>query len=215
MPLQIAILASGRGSNAKAILEAIEQKRLDAEVQCIICNVPGAGVVSLGEAAGIPTVVIPHKGLSREDHEAQVLAQLEQHAVDYLVLAGYMRIMTPQFLKPFQDKQHYRIVNINHSLLPAFPGTTAYEEAFQYGVKVSGVTVHFVDEKMDNGPILLQESFPRLDSDTLEDFKARGLALEHHLYPQALQLLAENKLTFGYNPESERVIVEVKSHVPC
>jgi phosphoribosylglycinamide formyltransferase 1 len=153
MPLKIAILASGRGSNAQTIINAIDDGTLSAEIQCLICNNPGAPVLDMAREAGIPTHIVPHAGLSREDHEARVLEALDQYEIDYLVLAGYMRLMTPKFLRNFKLEGHYRIINIHPSLLPAFPGTNAYEDAFHYGVKVSGITVHFVNEQMDNGPI--------------------------------------------------------------
>lgn len=215
MSLKIALFASGRGSNVQAILDAIQSGALEAQVQCVVCNVEDAPVIGLARRAGVPAQVIPHTGLSREDHEAQILEALAEFEIDYLVLAGYMRLFTPGFLNKFKQEGHYRVVNIHPSLLPAFPGSKGYEDAFHYGVKLSGVTVHFVDDAMDNGPILLQEAFPRLDNDALEDFKARGLALEHQLYPKALQLLAENQVTFRYNPSSKRSYIEVKSHVVC
>lgn len=209
MPLKIAIMASGRGSNADAILQAVQQGRLDAKVQCLICNVEGAPVLDLAKRAGIQAFLVPHRHLSRADHEARLLECIQQFDIDYLILAGYMRLMTSDFLRAFRAPDHYRIVNIHPSLLPAFPGPHAYEDAFDYGVKVSGITVHFVDEEMDNGPIILQETFPRLDSDTLEAFRKRGLAIEHQLYPRALQLLAENRIRLRYNPGFKRYYVEV------
>lgn len=215
MPLNIALLASGRGSNAKAIHQAILENRLDARIQCLACNIEDAPVAAWAREVGIPTYVIPHRGLTREAHEAQVLSELLAYKIDYLVLAGYMRLMTPGFLYAFAGEYHYRVVNIHPSLLPAFPGAHAYEDAFAYGVKLSGVTVHFVDEQVDHGPILLQECFPRLETDTLEDFKARGLALEHQVYPKALQLLAENRIIVEPDSLSERPIVKVKSHALC
>ncbi len=212
MPLQLAILASGRGSNAKAIIDAIKAGTLDATIQCVICNVENAGVLDIAQQAGIPAHCIPHAGLKRPVHEAQVLEALSAYEVDYLVLAGYMRLMTPGFLLPFKDDGFYRVVNIHPSLLPAFPGANGYEDAFHYGVKVSGVTVHLVDEALDNGPIILQEAFPRLETDSLEAFKQRGLAIEHQLYPKALQLIADKRLCFRYDSVSERAYVEVKTH---
>jgi len=215
MPLLLAIMASGRGSNAKAILEAIEQGKLDAKVQCVISNMPHAPVLTMADNFGVPTFCIFHQGLSRENHETQVLNVLKDYQIDYLVLAGYMRLMTPTFLSAFHAKNHYRIINIHPALLPAFPGAHGYEDAFQYGVKISGVTVHFVDEGIDTGPILMQESFPRLDDDTLETFKSRGLALEHVIYPKALQLLAQNRVRFIPHSKTGRVHVEVKAHAVC
>ncbi len=215
MSLKIALFASGRGSNVQAILKAIETGTLDVSPQCLIANMEDAPVLDLGRAANLPTYCIPHKNLSREQHEADVLKALASHNIDYIVLAGYMRMLTPGFLKNYAAVDHYRIVNIHPSMLPAFPGTHAYEDAFNQGVKTSGVTVHFVDEIMDNGPILIQESFPRHDDDTLETFKARGLALEHRLYPQALQYLAENRVSFRYDADIDRCFVELKTHAPC
>ncbi len=215
MSLKIAFLASGRGSNVQAILNEIETGALKADVQCLISNIPEAPVLQLSQSAGIKTFCIPHRNLTREHHEAQVLEALNAFDIDYLVLAGYMRLITPEFLEHFQGEHHYRVINIHPSLLPAFPGTHAYEDAYHYGVKYAGVTVHFVDEAMDNGPILLQETFPRYDEDTLEAFKARGLALEHCLYPKALKLLSENAVQFRYNPISKRYYPEVIHHVPC
>ncbi len=196
MPLKIAILASGRGSNAQAIHQAIQTGQLDAQIQCIVCNKAGAPVLDLGVAMGLPTFCIPHKGLSREAHEAQVLDCLQAFEIDYIVLAGYMGLMTPFFLNAFAAPEHYRVVNIHPSLLPAFPGADAYRDAFEQGVQTAGITIHLVDEEMDHGPILLQESFPRYEDDTFETFQARGLALEHQLYPKALQDLAKGQLIF-------------------
>jgi phosphoribosylglycinamide formyltransferase 1 len=215
MSLKIALLASGTGSNVQAILEAIQNGSLDAQVQCVIANIENAAVLAKGEQADLPTYYIPHQGLSREQHEAALLDILNPLEIDYIVLAGYMRLMTPLFLNAYREKEHYRILNIHPSLLPAFQGARAYEEAYEYGVKQSGVTVHFIDEGLDQGPILLQESFPRYDDDTLETFKSRGLAVEHRLYPTALQLLAENRAIFRYNKSARRYYVEIKTHVPC
>jgi phosphoribosylglycinamide formyltransferase 1 len=215
MSLKIALLASGRGTNAQAIMSAIRQGTLDAKVECLISNVEGAPVLTLAQQAGIQSYLIPHRHLSRELHEERLIMCLKQYNIDYLVLAGYMRLMTPHFLQAFKAEDHYRIVNIHPSLLPAFPGPHSYEDAYDYGVKLSGATVHFVDEEIDHGPIILQETFARLDNDTLETFKARGLALEHQLYPKALQLIAENKIRFRYNPSFKRYYIEVDPHVPC
>jgi phosphoribosylglycinamide formyltransferase-1 len=140
-------------------------------------------------------MAIPHNGLSRREHELRLLAELDKYKVDFVVLAGYMRILSSTFLRRFSDSRgFYRVINIHPSLLPAFPGKSAYEDAFDSGVEVSGVTIHFVDEKVDHGPILAQESFPRLANDTLNTFTSRGLALEHTLYPRTLQMLVEGKL---------------------
>jgi phosphoribosylglycinamide formyltransferase-1 len=194
MSLNIAILVSGRGSNLSAILDAVKAGRLDAKVQAIVSNKGGVPALDVARKFGLEAKVIPSVGLSRDDHEKLVCNFLKDFEIDYLVLAGYMRILSPYLLRKYQDERgFYRVVNIHPSLLPAFPGKDAYEEAFQYGVKLSGVTIHLVDEDVDHGPILAQESFPRLPGDTIEEFKGRGLAIEHVLYPQVLQQLVEQK----------------------
>jgi formyltetrahydrofolate-dependent phosphoribosylglycinamide formyltransferase len=125
-----------------------------------------------------------------------VQAELNKHTFDYIVLAGYMRVLSPAFLKHYRDENgFFRVINIHPSMLPAFPGKNAYEDAFAAGATESGITVHLVDEEVDHGPILAQRAFPRLTDDTLETFKARGLALEHELFPQVLQKLAKNGLS--------------------
>lgn len=202
MPLKIAILVSGRGSNMSAIIEAIKMGQLDAGVELVFSNNPEAPALAAAQAAGVQTIAISHKRLSREQHEEKLLDVLSPYEVDLLVLAGYMRLFSPSFLSCFRTEQNYfRIVNIHPSLLPAFPGMTAYEDAFNYGVRLSGVTVHLVDEQVDHGPILAQETFPRLQDDTLESFKARGLELEHRLYPQVLQSIAENGIRLLPKPD--------------
>jgi phosphoribosylglycinamide formyltransferase 1 len=194
MSLKIAILVSGRGSNLEAILEAVKSEKLDAKIQAVVSNKEGVAALDIAKRFGIEGKVIPSSGLSREEHEKLIHNYLKDFEIDYLVLAGYMRILSPYLLRKYQDERgFYRVVNIHPSLLPAFPGKDAYQDAFDYGVKVSGITIHLVDEDVDRGPILAQESFPRLPGDTIEDFKARGLAIEHVLYPAVLKQLAEQQ----------------------
>jgi phosphoribosylglycinamide formyltransferase 1 len=194
MSLNIAILVSGRGSNLGAILDAVKAGRLNAKVAAIVSNKEGVGAIDIAKRLGLEVKVIPSAGLSREEHEKLVFNYLKEFEIDYLVLAGYMRILSPYLLRKYEDERgFYRVVNIHPSLLPAFPGKDAYQDAFQYGVKLSGITIHLVDEDVDHGPILAQESFPRLPGDTLDEFRARGLAIEHVLYPAVLQQLAEQK----------------------
>jgi phosphoribosylglycinamide formyltransferase-1 len=131
--------------------------------------------------------------MTRLEHEEKVRELLQTISFDYIILAGYMRILSPKFLNHFRDPRgFFRVINIHPSLLPAFPGKCAYEDAFNYGVKISGITVHLVDEQVDHGAILAQQSFPRLPDDTLETFKARGLAVEHALYPAVLREISNN-----------------------
>lgn len=192
MSLKIAVFISGRGSNLNAIIQAITDKRLDATIQCVVSNDAEAPGLLIANQHGIETFALDHKGMKRVEHEAKILEHLKTHEIDYIVLAGYMRVISPSFLKQWYDERgYYKVINIHPSLLPAFPGVSGYEDAFNYGVKVSGVTVHLVDEEVDRGIILAQEPFPRFPDDTLQAFCARGLSVEHALYPAVLQQIAK------------------------
>jgi phosphoribosylglycinamide formyltransferase-1 len=195
--INLGFMCSGRGTNLRAILQATVDGKLDARPVIVISNDPAAKALSVAKEFGVRAVCIPSTGLSRGDQEKQILEVLETEQMDFLVLAGYMRILSESFLRAYKDPRgFYRIVNIHPSLLPSFPGKSAYEDAFNYGVKVSGITIHLVDEKVDHGYILAQEAFPRFDDDTLATFKARGLAVEHKLFPEVLQTLANGELSF-------------------
>jgi phosphoribosylglycinamide formyltransferase-1 len=197
MPIDIAVLASGRGSNLEAILEAIAEGKLDAKVQLVLVNVPGAGAIDVATRYGVTTAVVANAGLTRNEHEEKVISELKKHQLDFIVLAGYMRVLSPTLLSHFKDSRgFFKVINIHPSLLPSFPGIRGYEEAFEYGVKIAGVTVHLVDEEVDHGPILAQATFTRSQEDTLESFKARGLRIEHDLYPQVLQTIAKEGVSF-------------------
>lgn len=192
MPLKIAVFISGRGSNLNAIIQAIADKELDAVIQTVVSNDPDAFGLTIAKQHGLETFAISHKGMKRREHETKLLEYLKDKDVDYIVLAGYMRVLSPHFLKEWKHEAGYfKVINIHPSLLPAFKGTSGYEDAFNYGVKVSGVTVHLVDEDVDHGPILAQVPFPRFPNDTLEAFCARGLSVEHALYPSVLQTIAK------------------------
>lgn len=191
MSIKIAVFVSGRGSNLNAIIQAIQDGRLDAEIVATISNDPEAAALKLAKQHGIETFALSHKGLKRKEHESKLLDYLSNLEIDFIVLAGYMRVLSKHFLNQFKHEDGYfKVINIHPSLLPAFPGIDAYKEAFDYGVKVSGVTIHLVDEKIDHGPIIAQEPFPRFDQDTLDSFSARGLSVEHSLYPAVLQQIA-------------------------
>jgi phosphoribosylglycinamide formyltransferase 1 len=198
MPIRIAVLVSGRGSNLEAILQAVKDGRLQAQVEIVISNNPQALALPLARKYGVHALCIDSQGISRSEHERRVLSELSWHKIDYVVLAGYMRILTPAFLQPFKDPQgFYRVINIHPSLLPAFPGADAYTAAFNAGVSESGISVHLVDEHVDSGPILAQEKFPRFQDDTLEAFKARGLEVEHRLYPATLQRISREGIVLA------------------
>ena len=190
MTLRLVILASGQGSNAKAILEAIANKQLDAEVVCIISNNPDAAVLTIAASHSIKTMSIPHKEITRQVHEQQLINAIKPLNADYIILAGYMRLFTAEFINAFPPNH---IINIHPSLLPQFKGCNAYGDAWEAGVSESGISIHYVTEAMDEGPMICQRSFPRYPEDTFEHFQTRGLSLEHQLYSQVLQELALQK----------------------
>lgn len=187
----IGILISGRGSNMLAIAEACRAGRIPAPVRVVVSNVAGAPGLEKASAFGIETLVVNHRdSRTREEHDAKVTAALEERGVALVCLAGYMRLLSPAFIRAFKG----RIFNIHPALLPAFPGLHAQKQAVDYGVRVSGVTVHFVDEGLDTGPIVLQSVVPVLQDDTEETLSTRILAEEHRVYVEAVRLFFEGKL---------------------
>jgi phosphoribosylglycinamide formyltransferase-1 len=180
---RLGILLSGRGSNFLAIAEAIETGRLaSAEIAIVISNVAEAEGLQKAKSKGLPTALYVSKGRKRAEHDADVTACLREHNVDLVILAGYMRLLSPEFIAAFPN----RILNIHPSLLPAFPGLDAQAQAFEYGAKVAGCTVHFVDEQLDHGVIVLQRSIPVLDDDDAHSLAGRILTEEHLAYPEAI-----------------------------
>jgi phosphoribosylglycinamide formyltransferase 1 len=184
---RIAILISGRGSNMLALIDAVDSGELQAEIAVVLSNRADAPGIELARSRGREVVIIPHSGLTREAHEQLVIAELQRREVDLICLAGYMRLLSPDFVRAFPN----RILNIHPSLLPAFPGMDAQRQALEYGVKFTGCTVHFVNEECDRGPIVLQAFVPVLDEDTPETLSARILKEEHRLYPRAVQLVLD------------------------
>jgi len=185
--MRLAVLLSGRGSNFQAIHEAIQRGELAAEIVCVISNRPDAAGIQRAREYGYAAHVIDHKTFaSRAAHEAEVLRVLEEARPDYIALAGYMRLLSPAFI----DRYRNRILNIHPSLLPAFPGVDAQAQAIAHGVKISGCTVHFVDENLDAGPIIVQRAVPVLDGDTAESLAARILVEEHKAYVEALEVVS-------------------------
>ncbi|HTA49619.1 MAG TPA: phosphoribosylglycinamide formyltransferase [Verrucomicrobiae bacterium] len=182
----IGILLSGRGSNAVAIADSIDAGRIaDARIAVVISNRADAPGVAIARQRGLNAVVIRSKGRTREEHDREVVGTLRQHKVDLICLAGYMRLLSPWFVQQFPR----RILNIHPSLLPAFPGLEAQEQAFAYGVKVSGCTVHFVDEELDHGAIIVQKTVPVLDGDSEHLLTARILEQEHVAYTEAINIV--------------------------
>jgi len=186
----IGILLSGRGSNFEAIAKNVASGKIpNARIAIVISNRTDAGGIELARELGIETRIIPSKGKAREDHDREVVAALQQHKVDLVCLAGYMRLLSPWFVQQFP----HRILNIHPSLLPAFPGLEAQEQAFAYGVKVAGCTVHFVDEELDHGAIIIQKTVPVLEGDDEKALAARILEQEHIAYSEAINLVLEDK----------------------
>lgn len=187
---RIGILLSGRGSNFEAIARQIDAHKLSAEIAVVVSNVESAPGLQRARDRGLNVFYASSKGLSREVFDRQVIHVLEETRVDLVCLAGFMRLLSPWFIQAFRN----RILNIHPSLLPAFPGLDAQRQALEYGVKVSGCTVHFVDEGLDSGPIILQAAVPVLNDDTEESLSARILGQEHLLYPEAIQLVIDGQI---------------------
>jgi len=187
----IAVFASGRGSNFAAIIRAVKKGGVKANLALLVCDNPQAGAIAKAKRAGVKVALVKREDFpSKEDFEAGIVRHLEKNAVDLLVLAGFMRLLSASFVRRFPN----RIINIHPALLPAFKGSHAIQDAFDYGAKVTGVTVHFVDEKMDHGPIILQQALALKENDTLESLEARIHRLEHRLYPKAVKLVLEGRL---------------------
>jgi len=186
----LGILLSGRGSNFVAIADSIDAGRIpDARIAVVIANKADAPGIATARQHGLNALVIPSKGKPREEHDREVVAGLKQHGVDLVCLAGYMRLLSPWFVQQFPR----RILNIHPSLLPAFPGLEAQEQAFAYGVKVSGCTVHFVDEELDHGAIIVQKTVPVLDGDDEHSLAERILEQEHVAYTEAINIVLRGK----------------------
>ncbi len=184
---KLGILLSGRGSNFAAIAESVRQGRIRAEIAIVISNRADAPGIEHARRLGLDARVILSKGRQREEHDAEVVAALKEKGVDLVCMAGYMRLLSPAFVRAFPN----RILNIHPSLLPAFPGLDAQKQALEYGVKVSGCTVHFVDEHLDHGPIIVQRTVPVLPGDDDHSLAARILEQEHIAYTEAINIVLE------------------------
>ena len=198
--IRIAVLASGGGTNLQALLDACAAGRVDGRVEVVLSNIPGAGALARAERAGAAVEVVPSRGTSdRAVHDAAVLERLDRHRPDLVCLAGYMRLLTPAFLRAFgptaESQGCPRIMNVHPGLLPSFPGLHAQRQALHYGARFAGCTVHFVDEGTDTGPIIAQAVVPVLEDDDEEALSSRILAEEHRLYPQAVAWFAAGRLS--------------------
>lgn len=183
-----------------ALLDAIREGRLDAEAVVVISNNPSAAGLAKAEERGVDTCVISHKGRARQEHDSEIVAELKRRDVSVVCLAGYMRLLSPLFVRAFEN----RILNIHPSLLPAFPGIDAQRQALEHGVKITGCTVHIVDEQLDHGPIVSQRAVEVLDDDTVETLSARILEQEHRIYPDAVARVLKD----GFSVEGRRTFLK-------
>lgn len=191
MSLKLAILASGSGTNAQVIIDKCRLNILDASVEVVICNRPGAKVIERAQKEKIPIIVLDHRSYAnRLSFDMAMAKEIEKRNCQLVVLAGYMRLLTYEFLDIFKGK----VINLHPALLPAFPGVHGSEDALAYGVKISGASVHFVEEKMDSGPIIIQAAVPVYDSDSADCLQNRIHSIEYRIFPQAIQWLAEQRL---------------------
>ncbi|NIK69641.1 phosphoribosylglycinamide formyltransferase [Paenibacillus sp. BK720] len=200
--LRIAVFASGQGTNFQALADAVRQGRLDATIELLVCDKPAAPVVERARKAGIDTFVfVPKEYPSRQAYETEILAELQRRGIGLVVLAGYMRIITSVLVEPYYG----RMINIHPALLPSFPGVNGIGQALEYGVKVTGVTVHYVDGGMDSGPIIAQSAVEVQDGDTVDTLGQRIHEAEQQLLPQVVQWIAEGRVAL------EERIVTVKA----
>lgn len=201
--MNIAIFASGRGTNFSAILKAVKKGRLKVNLALLVCDQPKAPVLAKARRANIKSILVDRKNFSsKTDFEAQIIRHLKDSQIDLIVLAGFMRLLSPEFVRAFKG----RILNIHPSLLPSFKGIHGIKDAFEYGCKITGVTVHFVDEELDHGPIILQKTVEIKENDTLQSLEAKIHKVEHKIYPQVIELFAEGKLSL----EARKVAVNAR-----
>jgi len=190
MKKRLGILLSGRGSNFEAIADNVTSGRIDADIAIVISNRPEAHGLDGARQRDLPAICIPSRGLDREIYDRMLIDELRKHSVDLICLAGFMRLLSANFIRAFEG----RVLNIHPSLLPAFPGLDAQHQALEHGVKITGCTVHFVDEYLDAGPILVQAAVPVLDDDTADTLSARILKEEHRIYSEAIRMVLSGKL---------------------
>jgi phosphoribosylglycinamide formyltransferase-1 len=197
--MRLGILISGRGSNFEAIANSIARRKLDAEIAIVISNRANAAGIEIARERGIPLRVIASAGVDRETYDKLLIDELRTHEVDLVCLAGFMRLLSADFIRAFPN----RVLNIHPSLLPAFAGLDAQRQALEYGVRITGCTVHFVDEFLDSGPIIIQSAVPVLDADTVESLSARILLQEHSIYSKAIEYIVDGRVTI----EGRRVMI--------
>ncbi len=201
--MNIAVFASGRGTNFGAIIKAVKSGKVKVNLSLLVCDQSKAGAIARAKRAGIKIALVKREDFTnKKDFEAKIIQHLEENSIELVVLAGFMRLLTPEFVGRYAG----RILNIHPALLPSFKGTESIKDAFDYGVKVTGVTVHFVDEKMDHGPVILQKAIPIEEDDTLESLEKKIHKIEHRLYLETIRLFAEGKLKL----EGRKVIISIR-----
>lgn len=189
--MNIAVFASGRGTNFSAIIKAVKSGKIKANLSLLVCDNPKAGAIGRAKRAGIKVAQVKREDFAgKKDFEAAITGHLEENKIDLIVLAGFMRMLSPGFVARYRG----RILNIHPALLPSFKGTEAVKDAFDYGAKATGVTVHFVDEEMDHGPIILQKALAIEEDDTLESLEEKIHKIEHRIYPEAIRLFVEGRI---------------------
>lgn len=189
--MNIAVFASGRGTNFAAVIRAVKKGKIKANLALLVCDNPGAQAIGKARRAGIKVALVKREDFaSKQDFENKIITYLEENKTDLIVLAGFMRILSPELVLRYKG----RILNVHPTLLPSFKGEQGIKDAFDYGVKITGVTVHFVDEQMDHGPIILQREVRIEESETPESLEAKMHKIEHKLYPEAIKLFVEGKL---------------------
>jgi phosphoribosylglycinamide formyltransferase-1 len=198
-PLRVGVLISGRGTNLQALIDAAAAGRLGGEIALVVSNFADAPGLDRARGAGIPAMVRDHRGRRREDHDGDLVDALRGAGVGLVCLAGYLRLLSPAFVRAFPE----RILNVHPSLLPAFPGLNAQRQAWEHGVRVSGATVHFVEETLDSGPIVLQEAVAVRPDDTPDVLASRILEAEHRIYPRAVRLVLGGR----YRREGRRIVL--------
>lgn len=201
--MNIAVFASGRGTNFGAIIKAVKSGKVKVNLSLLVCDQSKAGAIARAKRAGIKIALVKREDFTnKKDFQDKIIQHLEENNIELVVLAGFMRLLTPEFVGKYAG----RILNIHPALLPSFKGTESIKDAFDYGVKVTGVTVHFVDEKMDHGPVILQKAIPVKEDDMLESLEKKIHKIEHRLYPEAIRLFAEGELKL----EGRKVIISIR-----
>jgi len=201
---KFAVFASGRGSNFEAICSAVDDETIFGELVCLVCDQPEAPVIEKAKQKDIPVVLVP-KEKSKKEHEAKIIETLDAFKPDFIVLAGYMRVFTEDFIDHYRSSLGYsKIINIHPSILPSFPGVNSYQQAFDYGCHLAGVTIHLVEKEVDSGPICQQQSFSISECHSVKEVEELGLQIEHELYPKVIDWVINENFELAMNSKDRR-----------